>query len=58
MFLQSPETAAQYAMLADPRRAALFGLVATGGTAVLPRFAVSFDEAAIAGRTGVLAVAL
>ena len=45
LFVGSPETAAQYAMMADPRRAQLFGFLASGGTALVPpRFAIQFDE--------------
>ena len=54
LFLSSPETAAQYAMMADPRRAQLFGYLASGGTALMPpRFNVQFDEQAIEQRVSV-----
>ncbi|MBN1946126.1 MAG: general secretion pathway protein GspK [Bradymonadales bacterium] len=47
-FQQDPLAATQFAMLADPNRALLFGFVATGGVAAQPTaLAVSFDEAAI-----------
>jgi hypothetical protein len=54
LFLASPETASQYALLADPQRAALFGLIASGGQGFgFPRFTVAFDEAAITQRISV-----
>ena len=54
VFMSNTEYAAQMAALADPRRAALFGYLASGGTGVLPsRLMVAFDEAAIAQRISV-----
>ncbi|MCA9563779.1 MAG: general secretion pathway protein GspK [Myxococcales bacterium] len=44
LFVNNPETAAQYAMLADPTRAQLLGYVATGGTGQFQRFSVDFDQ--------------
>lgn len=54
LFLSSPETATQYAMMADPRRAMLFGYLASGGTAVQPpAFNIQFDQQAIESRVSV-----
>lgn len=47
-FMGSPELAIQFAVMADPRRAQLFGYLASGGTALVPpRFAIQFDEQTI-----------
>lgn len=54
LFVNNPETAAQYAILADPQRALLLGLVSSGGQAAAPpRFNVLFDEGAIQQRVSV-----
>ena len=54
LFVNSPETAAQYAILADPQKAALFGYLGSGGAGLVPpRFNISFDEAGIEQRVSV-----
>jgi len=53
LFMQQPETAIQYAMMADPQRAMLFGFIATGGTMQAPNFNLAFDDAQIQQRVSV-----
>jgi hypothetical protein len=54
LFMADTETAIQYAMLADPRRAALFGYLASGGESLVPpALAVSFNEPAMQAQISV-----
>lgn len=54
LFLSSPETAAEYALLANPQLAALFGFAASGGQSFTPPvFSVTFNEGSVAQRISI-----